>query len=97
MHGIRLFTIPIYSRDPEKHVCAERGRKAKFLSEIIRPAAPEDGAEWEHRYDQWYFMPWPYSQMIGAVEIRLNHFGDMKAFYWFVDAKRITDRMRNKK
>ena len=97
MNGTRLFTIPIYVRDPDSHHRNQSLMKSRYIAEVVQPATDEERIEGNIRYDHWFYKPWPYTQMVGAVEITVNQFGDLKAYYWYVDARRVTDSIRKKK
>lgn len=49
----------------------------------------------EEMFNRYHWLPWQYTQIVGYVELRLVDEA-IKAYYWYVDAKRISARMQRK-
>ncbi|MHB8471390.1 MAG: hypothetical protein ACYDC8_00805 [Gammaproteobacteria bacterium] len=96
MHGPHLFLIPIYFRSLEKHASDMEKRKTKFVKDMMSMRHHLNNKEYEETFDRDYWMPWEYSQVVGYVEMCISPFGDLKAYYWFVKAKRISSKMNNR-
>lgn len=96
MHGERLFTIPIYLKSSNEHYKAQNRKKAKFVSESMSMKYHLSEEEYESQFLQMYWIPWQYTQIVGYVEINICQFGDLKAYYWFVKAKRLAENLKDR-
>lgn len=96
MHGPRIFLIPIYYRSLKKHASEMEMRKTKFVKKMMTMKFHLGNDEYEQTFDREYRLPWDYSQIVGYIEVTISPFGDLKAYYWFVKAKRLSDRMKDR-
>ena len=96
MHGPHLFLIPIYYRSLAKHASEMEKRKTKFVEDMMSMQYHLSKEEYEETFNREYWLPWEYSQIVGYVEINISPFGDLKAYYWFVRAKILSDKMKDR-
>jgi len=97
MHGPHLFVIPIYYKCLEEHVSEMEKRKIKFIQDNMSMQHHLSKEEYEKDFSRKYWLPWEYSQIVGYVEINIiSPFGDLKAYYSFVKAKRLSYEMKDR-
>jgi hypothetical protein len=96
MHGERLFTIPIYLKSLDAHAERQKSKKEKFVNEFMSMKYHLTKEEYESQFDQLYWIPWQYTQIVGYIEINISQFGDLKAYYWFVKAKRLSENLKDR-
>jgi hypothetical protein len=95
MHGEQLFLIPIYHRSMDKHADIMNEKKKKFISENMVREQHLQKEEYEAIFDKSMRLPWQYSQIVGFVEINIE-FNDLKSYYWFVSAKRVSYLLKDR-
>jgi hypothetical protein len=96
MHVKHLFTIPIYLKSLDAHAERQKSKKDTFVNESMSMKHHLKKEEYELQFDQLYWIPWHYTQIVGYIEIIISQFGDLKAYYWFVKAKRLSENLKDR-
>lgn len=97
-----LFEVPVYSCRTSEHYkkCNDKAIKDlnnfyELNSDIPRSKAPESYHNFEKYVKEKYVTPWNYNEIIGFIRIyKLGN--QIRGETWFVSAKRIQHKMKNK-
>lgn len=95
MYGRLLFSVPIHARSLEENRRAMTRKRDSYVREATRLPHHLPREQLEEEFNRYHWVPWQYTQIVGHVELRLVD-GAIKAYYWYVDAKRISAQLRRK-
>lgn len=93
-----FFEIAVYKSKEDVYNSEMERERQEYLSKLMasRDEAPDSYAFAEKWFDEKNWYPWRYNQIIGWL--RLYILGtQVRAEYFFIDAKRITRRIKDKK
>ncbi|MFC2093589.1 hypothetical protein ACFLSV_06785 [Bacteroidota bacterium] len=96
MQGKLLINIPIYYRSLENHAAAMRKKKDRYVNDMLKITIGIPKEKYEKEFDRLECLPWEYSQIVGYVELRTDNSRNIKAYYWYVKAKRLSDTLKNR-
>lgn len=93
-----FFEIAVYKSKKDVYNSEMERERQEYLSKLMasRDEAPDSYAFAEKWFDEKNWCPWRYNQIIGWLRLYILR-AQVRAEYFFIDAKRITRRMKHKR
>ena len=96
--GRLIFCFPAYFQSPDENQRRIQSKAEAFADELHsrQISHPDSHKELIESYIRNETIPWKYNQIVGFIEL-IDTVGGIKAYYWWVDSKRLSSSMAKKR